>query len=364
MKQRLSSLIWRMGPLALGALFVAVAGAVAIQMAYASGADDVRRWTMVAIVSIGLALLLFGPGLTIGRGRYFAAMLLVPVWLAAVSYNGLSALEYFDRYLADAEARARIGSELFRTARDDLQRLRDTRASIKTVRDVATIESDMGRRGIGEQAAEKLRLELDEARARDRIDADIRQAAARLSGADARGEVTTAKRVAPLFVWLSEVTGVAIVSTADLRALFLLLLTEMGAALVPVAMALSAAKPRQAAAGKAPVADQQPSELSGIPPRAELADVTLWINHRTRRASGAMAEASVLYDDYVQWMTARGKAAVSKTRFGGMLTEDCGLAKRKAGARWTINYLGLELKPVASTGGRLSFLTIAGGRAA
>lgn len=352
----------------LSLVFVGVAGAVAMQMAYAAGADDIRRWTMVAIVGAGLAVVAFGPGLTLGRGRFLAAICLIPVWLAAVGYNGLSALEYFDRYLADADARQRIGAELFREARDELQRLRVRREAIKTVRPVATIEAESGQRGISKRDADRLAVEIEDARARDRLDDEIRAAAAKLSGAVVKGDADTSRHLAPLFLWLTEMTGVTVASAKDLRALLLLLITEMGAALVPVAMALasrrSAPRPLRRAADADPAPEAKPAQPSPAE-REDARAIMTWMDVRTARSPGARAEAADLYADYSTWMTARGQTPVTKTRFGSVLSEDCGLAKRKAGAKWTVNYLGLELKPVGSPRGRtLGLLAIAGGRAA
>lgn len=352
----------------LSIAFVAAAGAVAMQMAYAAGADDIRRWTMVAIVGAGLAIVAFGPALTLGRGRFMAAVCLVPVWLAAVGYNGLSALEYFDRYLADADARQRIGAELFREARDELQRLRGQREAIQTMRPVATIEAEMSQRGISKRDTDRLAIEIEDARARDRLDDDIRTAAAKLSGAVVKGDADTSRHLAPLFLWLTEVTGVTVASAKDLRALLLLLITEMGAALVPVAMALAARRGSVRQFWRRRAIDPAPEARPVQPSPTEREDARLimtWMDVRTCRTPGGRAEAADLYADYATWISARGQTPVTKTRFGSVLSEDCGLAKRKAGAKWTVNYLGLELKPVGNPRGRaLGLLAIAGGRAA
>lgn len=352
----------------LSLAFVAVAGAVAMQMAYAAGADDIRRWTMTAIVGAGLAVVAFGPGLTLGRGRILAAICLLPVWLAAVSYNGLSALEYFDRYLADAEARQRIGADLFREQRDELQRLRAQREAIKTVRPVATIEAEMSARRLSQREQDRLAVEIEDARARDRLDDQIRDVAGKLSGATAKGDADTSRHLAPLFLWLTEVTGVTIASAKDLRALLLLLITEMGAALVPVAMALSSGRRRVPTLRRAAESSPAPEPKPAVPSHAEREDaraIMTWMDVRTCRSPGGRAEAADLYADYSAWIQARGQPPVTKTRFGSVLSEDCGLAKRKAGAKWTVNYLGVELKPSGHARGRgFGLLAIAGGRAA
>ena len=80
--------------------------------------------------------------------------------------------------------------------------------------------------------------------------------------------------------------------------------------------------------------------------------ILTWMDARTVRTSGARAEAADLYDDYRQWMAGRGMAAATKTRFGSVLSES-GLAKRKAGAKWTVNYLGLQLKPSGGVRARI-----------
>lgn len=354
----------------LAVVFVVAAGAVALQMAYAAGADEVRRWTMVGIVCAGLAVVAFGPGLTLGRGRVMAALLLLPVWASAVGYNSLSALDYFDRYLADADARARIGAELFREQRDTLARLRLQREAIRTVRSVVVIEAERERRGIPKATRDRLEVELQDAKTRDDLDDRIRAAAAELAGATARAQSTTDRSLAPLFRWLSTATGYVVASNADLRALLLLAITELGAALVPVAMALASGRRRGLRlpvwrfrrAG--PDTDGPASGLAPVSGPDEARDVSAWMDARTCRAPGAMAPAADLYADYHAWATARGLTPMHRTRFGGCLSSS-GLAKRKAGAAWTVNYLGIALRPPATS--RMarvgSLFAIAGGRA-
>lgn len=342
--------------------FVGVAGAVAIQMAYASGGDDIRRMTMVGVVAAGLAIIAFGPGLTLGRGRYLAALFLLPVWLVVVGYNGLSALEYFDRYLSDVDARQKLKSDLYQEQRAELQRLRDRRAAIKTARPVTTIEAEVtveARTRCLDRCL-TLKAELEDARARDRLDDDIRAAAMALSGADAKGAADTSRHLEPVFHWLTTVTGVTVASAKDLRALFLLLITELGAALVPVAMAMASGRKRPRTIRQrrtvAPEPEPDIRQPSG-PEREDARQIMTWMDVRTLRAPGGRTTAADLYGDYVQWMRGRDRMPVTRTRFGTVLSEDCGLAKRKAGAKWTVNYLGIELKPPGPRrGGAIAFL--------
>ncbi|MEL6374608.1 MAG: hypothetical protein AAFR04_11650 [Pseudomonadota bacterium] len=330
--------------------FVAVAGAVAMQMAYASGADEVRRWTMVAVVGAGLAIIAFGPGLTLGRGRYFAALFLLPVWLVVVGYNGLSALEYFDRYLADDQARQKLKQDLYRERRETLQRLRERRAAIQTARPIKTIEAQVTReeRTRCRSRCLALKAELQDARAREALDDRIRVAAAGLSRVDVKGSADASRHLRPLFHWLTAVTGVTVVSSADLRALFLLLITELGAALVPVAMALASGRKRLVALQVKSKADPAPTAAPSrrsVPQREDARAVATWLDVRVRQTSGARTPAGDLYADYAKWAEARDQTPATRARFGTILTEDCGLAKRKAGSKWLVNYLGVELKP-------------------
>jgi hypothetical protein len=356
----------------LGACFIAAAGAIALQMAWVSGADDLRKWTMVAIAGAGLAVVGCGPALTIGRRRYLAAVLLLPVWLAAVAYNGTSALEFFNRYLADAEARVSREALLFVETRDELTRLRKARAAIKTVREVKTIEDDLAEKGLVVSRIADLKAEKAEAMARDGLDQRIKDAAARFSGADAHGApagdddgAITGGQLSSVHAWISRQTGILVASSNDLRALLLLLITELGAALVPIAMAL-ARKPSASAASvdKSLKPEAKPSEPSGLVPRGELQDLTLWLNHRTVRTAGGMADAASLYADYARWMGGRGKPPLSKTAFGAMMTSEAGVTKRKAGKSWTIHYQDIELRPVAAPRRPFGLLAISGGRAA
>jgi hypothetical protein len=357
----------------LSLAFIGAAGAVALQMAWNSGADEIRRITMVAIVGAGLGVVAFGPGLTLGRGRFLAALCLLPVWLAAVGYNGLSALEYFDRYPADAAARAGVRQDLFQEQRNELERLRSRRAAIKTMRSGATIQADIDREKRSRCRANclKLKAELAAAEDRDALDDQIRAVAAKLSGATAYGVADTSRHLKPVFRWLTTATGVTIASAKDLRALFLLLITEMGAALVPVAMALASRrrKPERQAenrtADPAPEAEPSGPSAPALPERPDVRRIVSWMSARTKAVSGGLVPASELYDDYCAWARTRGHKPVSRTRFGTVLSDDLGLAKRKAGAKWTVNYLDLELKHSgARPPANEPFLAIAGGQAA
>lgn len=337
--------------------FVTVAGAVALQMAWDSGADDLRRWTAMGIVAAGLAVLAFGPGMTIGRRRYVAALFLLPVWSAVIVYNSLSALEFFDRYLADAEARTTRAAITFRDARDDLKRLRDRRATIITGRAVATIEAEITKRQLLKQGVATLEIELADARSRDDLDGRIAVAARRFSGTDATGDGDAGRHLAPVFQWLSLKTGVVVASAKDVRALLLLLITEMGAAFVPLAMAMASGGGvkwsirRTAPADPAPAAKPQ---ASPGPVRPDVRQIMTWLDARTTRTAGAKVPAAELYADYDAWCRTRGQTPEGRTRFGVVLSGEGGLAKRKAGAAWTVCYLGIALRPpVASRGGAL-----------
>lgn len=335
----------------VGLAFVGVAGAVAVQMAWAQGSDPVRQWTMVAVVTAGLALLAFGPALTIGRGRVLAGLLLLPVWALVIAYNASSALEYFDRYLADHAARERLAGDLFRVERAELVRLQRARDAVRTDRAAAVVEAELARPRLTADQRARLEAELADARERDRTEDRIREVAARLSGATARAAGEGAAQLAPLLAWLTARTGVTVASNADLRALLLLAMTEMGAALVPLGMALSNGRRRRLLVWRRPSAEPAPASAgpAGAPapsahPPEDVERVRLWLDTRCVRKDGARVRAADLHADYCRWVKARGAREISGARFGAILG-DLGLARRKAGRAWVVHYIGLQLRP-------------------
>jgi hypothetical protein len=345
-RSRLADCVGRL----VGLAFVGVAGAVAVQMAWAQGTDPVRQWTMVAIVLAGLGLLALGPGLTLARGRVLAALLLLPVWLAVVSYNAASALEYFDRYLADHAARERLAGDLFRAERDELVRLRRARDAARTDRALAVIEAELARPGLGRDVRARLQAEAVDAATRDETEQRIREVAARLSGATARASGESVAQLAPLHGWITARTGVTVASNADLRALLLLIVTELGAALVPLGMAIASGRRRRLLVWRRASGAPAPEPAAGDPTTpvgllpSEVALVGQWREARTRAAPGEMVAASVLYADYARWCRARGAVPLVAARFGAVLT-GLGCAKRKATRAWTVHYTGMVLVP-------------------
>jgi hypothetical protein len=252
--------------------------------------------------------------------------------------------------------------------------LRERRITITTARDVASIAADLAKPGLRARELERIQAEQREAVARDEIDRAMADAAAALTGVRPVADPRTSDKLRPVLAWLTATTGVVVASVADVRALLLLAITELGAAVVPLAMALATSVTDRAA--RRPVSAPTPGPArqgsgssggaSGAGMRGELADVLTWLTYRTVAADGGMTTAAALYADYEQWMAGRGRTAVSKQKFGGMLSEECAIPKRKAGAAWTVNYLGLELRPVSGAGSRLgrTLRVISGSRAA
>lgn len=359
-RSRLADCVGRL----VGLCFVGVAGAVAVQMAWAQGSDPTRQWTMVAIVLAGLALLGLGPGLTLARGRVLAALLLLPVWLAVVGYNAASALEYFDRYLADHAARERLAGDLFRAERDELVRLRRAREASRTDRARVVIEAELARPSLGRGTRARLQAEAADAAARDETEQRIREVAARLSGAVPRASGESVAQLAPLHAWITERTGVTVASNADLRALLLLIVTELGAALVPLGMAIASGRRRRLLvwrrASGVPAPDVPP-EAAGVPAGFapdEVAQVRQWREARTRAEPGALVAATALYADYARWCRTRAASPLVPARFGAVLT-GLGAGKRKAKRAWTVHYVDLALREAGAGGGRGVLLRVA-----
>lgn len=351
---RLAGFVLALAARGFAAVFVAISAAIAMQMALSSGADDVRRGTMAAVAIAGLAALMLGPHLTLARGRYLAALFVAPVWLAAVCYNSLSALEYFDRYLADAAATREVDADRFKTVRDKLDDLRAKRQSIKTARDVATIDAELSKVGAWSPKRPALEAEREEAVRRDKINAGIEAASAELVGHPATATTTTSEKLAGVLALMSRIPGVTIKTSADARAFIALFLIEAGAALIPLAMALAVAPGRRRERPAGPQVSERPASglsghVSGPSVRPELTDVLTWLNHRTSEAPGALVPAADLFSDYAAWAAARGAVPLSRAKFGAVLSDDFGLEKRKAGARWIINYIGISLRPEAPT---------------
>lgn len=357
---------------ALSLVFAGVAGAVAVQMATATEADMARNLTTCGIALAGLAVIVFGPGWTLGRGSIMAGLVLAPIWCIAVGYNGVSALEFFDRFLADADARRERSSAAFHTAKAELLQLRARRDAIKTQRPAAVIEAELAK--ASQRDRDRLAAELEDAKERGKLDSEIKAVAARFEGLAAVGDSATERTLQPVYAGLSAFLGVTISNGKDLRSLLLLLLLEGGNALVPVADTLARRRTRRQAArelaavrsGSAPV--QTPAAL-GPETAAEREDVKIvrqWATHRTVKDAAMRTPACDLYADYAEYMGARGMRPVSKTRFGSVLSAPDGLAlaKGKAGAKWTINYMGIGLKPSGRTArpsGRV--LSVVGGEA-
>lgn len=351
----------------LGHVFVVMAGAIAIQAAYTMGNDEATAATMVGLSVASLALLALGPKHTIGRGRWMAFLCILPVWGAALAYNAGSALTFFDQSLADKDARLALERQRTKDQASGVAALREQLATIKTARAVETIERDVARAWKDSDKA-KLNAELAEARARDQLNANLWQRSTEThEGELVRAETHGPAIMAPVLAWLTARTGIVFASPRDLLVVLLLGLTEFGAALVPLGIAIGqkppvrlfrrqgAERPADAglASGPSPDAVQTPEQRAAL----------TWLNARTHRTAGGMVSASDLYSDYAAWCRGRGLVPLNKMRFGLFLTDDLGIEKRKAGAKWTVCYLAIEIKPpVASSASRGLFAVLTGGK--
>lgn len=344
-------------------VFVVMAGAIAMQAAYSFGNDRATSWTMVGLSIAALSVLTFGPKLTIGRGRYLAALCIFPVWFAALSYNGASAINFFDQSLADKDARIALERSKLRDQETGIANLRAQLDAIKTKRSIETIDAELTK--VWRDADKKaLRDERAEAAKRDKLAHLIWQAGTETQTGTVRGDTSGPAVLVPVLAWLTAKTGVVFASPRDLLVLLLLALTELGAALVPLGLALSQRPALRLARAKVP-AVSQPASAPAIDAdqTPEIRALLTWLNARTHRTAGGMVSARDLYADYKAWCEVRNLKPVTSTRFGVTLTEDIGIEKRKAGAKWVINYLGIEIKPpVAERAGRFSFAVLTGGR--
>lgn len=350
----------------LGHVFVVMAGAIAIQAAFTMGNDPATAWTMVGCSVASLAMLALGPKHTLGRGKMLAFLCIVPVWGAALAFNASSALTFFDQSLADKDARLALERQKTRDHATGAAAIRDQLATIKTARAVETIDGDIARAWKDSDKA-KLAAERDEALKRDQLNAGLWRISTETHEGPVRAETHGPAVMAPVLAWLTASTGVVFASPRDLIVVLLLGLTELGAALAPLGIAMAQRPPvrlwRRRAAASPVVSDAASAPSPADAQTPEQRAMLTWLNARTHRTAGGIVSARDLYADYVAWCGTRTLVPLNKMRFGLFLTDDLGIDKRKAGAKWTVSYLGIELRPPAAPStSRFSFAVLTGGK--
>jgi hypothetical protein len=350
----------------LGHVFTIMAGVIAVQAAFTMGNDAASAWTMVGCSVASLAMLALGPKHTIGRGRLVAFLCILPVWGAALGYNASSALTFFDQSLADKDARLALERQKTRDQATGAATMREQLAAIKTTRAVETIDADLSRAWKDSDKA-KLDAERREAVKRDELNAQLWALGTETQDGPVRAETSGPAVLAPVLAGLTARTGIVFASPRDLLVVLLLGLTELGAALVPLGIALAARPPVRMFRRAADERPAEPQAASASAPETtqtpEQRALLTWLEARTRRTAGGMVSARDLYADYEAWCQVRGATPVTRMRFGLFLTDDLGIDKRKAGGKWTVCYLGIEWKPPApAPASRGLFAVLSGGK--
>lgn len=384
--------------LALAAGFVGAAATMGLMASTGSVWPETHSaWLLVIGALVSSAMLALGPLATVGRRRWWAAAVLVPVWVVCAGFSMQSIVKFSAENLLDREAGRLRAADDYAIASDRIRQLRDQRSVIDELRAVEALDAEIARLlakptragTVGERTrsceAETWRAEAEcgevgalraareTAARRDELDGKITEAIkarARLAptaAADAAGRLSGAEpgkdAAAPSGVLIRAtrwITGLDIRTAEENRAVSLALLIWLGEILVPLGVSL-------AGRGWPPVRDPVPTgsraALSGQPDVVR-ATVAAWAGERVTRDRSVRTAAGVLYADFERWCAAGGRTPPSAYVFGLMLTNELGWRKRKQGKAGLICYEGVALAPLAAarSGGRLRLL-IGGARA-
>ena len=367
---------------ALACAFVSVSAAVNVQVAYKTGGDVFVAWTMVVLALACQGFIALGPVYTLGRKRLWAGILAAPLWLVCVFFSANAALKYFDQNLADASARRATEQRSFATLQKQLAEKRDKRKLITVLRPADVIRSEIALilnkpgfygKTIGERTSDcrkhvqrapkyckqvnGLRVELAQAAARDRLDKGIIKLSEQLTDRPAVGQARSEVFLSPVVHAASGLTGLDIRSADDLAALLLLLIAELGAALVPFLMSMCRQSQRPVQ-GDLDKADKKPSEavsrseqqaavLSAKMSDPHFKKVSEWFGRHVVEVPGGQVPARQLYEDFCQFLGGEDAAKAqgfNVVKFGRLMTEGLGLNKGKAGKNWTVHYHDILLR--------------------
>lgn len=197
-----------------------------------------------------------------------------------------------------------------------------------------------------------LRGEIARARTRDQAQADLIPALAEWRAASPASGAAGHDGSGPLQMALA-LAGVTVAGWSSLMATLFMALVEGGAIVVPMLIGFAAGRETVVteggsrtlpAASEKTTEDDPPGDRRSAAFEAEIADLNAFLGYCSDRAPGERVQASVFYGDYKAWKTARGETPVSVQRFGGVMTRELGLSKRKMGdgKNW---YHGVRLKP-------------------
>lgn len=356
--------------MAIAGIFIAVSGMMSVTCGYRFG-EPSGNALVFAAVALGveafadLAIPLFWRRVSI-IGR----VLLVGFFAVCLAYKLEAAKRFASENFGMRDAAIAKAAEDYGIALARVEALRKVIADNAAARPPAVIQADIDgllRTPKAEGCAgeingpvtkeicpkvDALRGELAGAQTRDQAQADLIPALADWRAASPASGSAGHDSPGPLQAALA-LAGVTVAGWSSLMATLFMALVEGGAIVVPMLIGSAAGRETTVTEGGArDLPGQNEKATEADPPadrrnpalEAEIADLNAFLGYCSDRAPGERVQASVFYGDYKAWKTARGEAPVSVQRFGGMLTRELGLSKRKMGdgKNW---YHGVRLKP-------------------